>query len=161
MSWPGSVRACSVRWRISCLPLPLYLQAVGRELDRRHRPNWPNLIKDPLFLAQYNFRPPVKVSQLAGTRLQPRPINRGVSTYDFALLMEDAEPLYGKFEYATDLFDASSVDRLAAQFCRHHQAGDGRSRRQNLRHSDLNGTEDTTNSNGAIRPGALATRRRV
>ena len=98
------------------LPLPLYLKAVGRELDQHGKPNWPSLVDRPIYRAQYNFRPPVKLTELAGAALQPRHLNREFSTYDFTLLMEDADPLYGKFEYAMDVFDASTVDRLATTY---------------------------------------------
>ncbi len=98
------------------LPLPLYLEAVGRELDQRGKPNWPSLVSRPIYRAQYNFRPPVKLTEFAGAALQPRQLNREFSTYDFTLLMEDADPLYGKFEYAMDVFDASTVDRLATTY---------------------------------------------
>jgi acyl transferase domain-containing protein len=98
------------------LPLPLYLEAEGRELDQRGKRNWPSLVSRPIYRAQYNFRPPVKLTELAGAVLQPRHLNREFSTYDFTLLMEDADPLYGKFEYAMDVFDASTVDRLARTY---------------------------------------------
>lgn len=98
------------------LPLPLYLRAVGRELDQHGKPNWPSLVERPIYRSQYNFRPPVKLTELAGATLQPRHLNREFSTYDFTLLMEDADPLYGKFEYAMDVFEASTVDRLATAY---------------------------------------------
>ncbi|CAM4079258.1 Linear gramicidin synthase subunit D [Mycobacterium basiliense] len=98
------------------LPLPLYLEQENRHLDQHGKPNWPNLVREPLYRAQYNFRPPVKSTEFAGATLQPRPLNRAVSTYDFTLLMEDADPLYGKIEYAVDIFDAATVDTLVTAF---------------------------------------------
>ena len=46
----------------------------------------------PIYRAQYNFRPPLKLTELAGATLQPRHLNREFSTYDFTLSMEDADP---------------------------------------------------------------------
>ncbi len=85
------------------LPLPLYLREVAPDRDP---------IMEPLYRALYVLQPPLPQAELAGATLHPHELDPGVSIYDLALHMWDAEGLYGKFEYAVDIFDSATVDWL-------------------------------------------------
>lgn len=98
------------------LDLTLYQQLVEQEGGGDNRPNWPNLVERPLYRTLYVLQPPLRLARLAGAPLQPRGLDRGLSIYELALLMWDADPIYGTFQYSVDVFDESIVERLVAAY---------------------------------------------
>lgn len=58
-----------------------------------------------------------KPIEVGGLALEPLPLSNQGAMFDLSLLMSDAgETLSAAFQYATDLFDAGSVTRFAADF---------------------------------------------
>lgn len=98
------------------LHLALYQMVDPPDGKRGKSPNWANLIDKPLYRTRYVLQPPLNHTELAGATLQPRPLDRGVSIYDLGLYMWDAEPLYGRFEYAVDIFDELTMDRFVSMY---------------------------------------------
>ena len=59
---------------------------------------------------------PVDELSLAGLRLEALPIASGTAKFDLTLAMEErGDELTGVFEYATELFDAATIERMAQQ----------------------------------------------
>jgi Condensation domain len=94
------------------LDLTLYQQIVDQERGGHSDSNWPNLTEKPLYRTLYVLQPPLKPATLAGAPLRPLELDRGLSIYELALLMWDANPIYGTVQYSVDIFDESSVDKL-------------------------------------------------
>ena len=60
---------------------------------------------------------PVDELALAGLRLEGMPLASGAAKFDLTLAMEErGDELTGVFEYATDLFDAATIERMARHF---------------------------------------------
>ncbi|HEY4940168.1 MAG TPA: condensation domain-containing protein, partial [Rhizomicrobium sp.] len=79
-----------------------------------------DLGRHPLFQVMFVLQniPPVRL-ELNGVRLNVLEIESQTAKFDLTLtLSETAQGLAGSFEYATDLFDASTIERLANHLCR-------------------------------------------
>lgn len=66
----------------------------------------------------YGFRSAVDVSlDLAGLRLSPMDVESGVSKFDLVILLWDVPGgIRGTFEYDAELFEAATIERMAARF---------------------------------------------
>ena len=66
----------------------------------------------------YGFRSPVQEThRMAGVTLHPMEVESGVSKFDLVVLLWDAPVgICGTFEYNPDLFDAATIEALAARF---------------------------------------------
>ncbi|HKV11471.1 MAG TPA: amino acid adenylation domain-containing protein, partial [Thermoanaerobaculia bacterium] len=84
-----------------------------------------SLAQAPLFqamLALHNV--PLGDLEIPGLGLRPLRVDTATAKFDLAFLFEEHEGgLAGRAEYATDLFDAATVDRLAGHFARLLAAG--------------------------------------
>ncbi len=79
-----------------------------------------NLTTTPLFQVMFimlNASPPSHKLEQPDQKVGP-PIlqNNMTSKFDLTLYLEEAEELIGTFEYNTDLFDASTIKRMAGHF---------------------------------------------
>ncbi len=78
-----------------------------------------DLSRTPLFQVMLSFQnTPMPELRLPGVTAEPVPASSGVARFDLTLALEpgaDGE-LTGTFEYATDLFDAATVERMARHF---------------------------------------------
>ncbi len=74
-----------------------------------------NLSYTPLFQIMFVLQnAPMSALELPGLTLTYLPIDSGTAKFDLTLDMtETAEGLYGAFEYNTDLFEASTIERMA------------------------------------------------
>jgi len=72
----------------------------------------------PLFQAMLALQnAPAESLEIQGLRLRPVSMEAATSKFDLALLLEEHDGgLAGSVEYATDLFDAATIDRLAGHF---------------------------------------------
>jgi non-ribosomal peptide synthetase component F len=98
-------RTSSVKYEHSDLPF--------QELVRALKPD-PRLRRSPLFQVMFGFD-----SDSGGgpDRLVQIDTNPGTARFDLTLqLNENPKGITGSFEYCTDLFDASSIEQLAAHF---------------------------------------------
>ena len=69
-----------------------------------------------LFVMQNTPMPPAKLSGLELTRME---IDETVAKFDLAVFMEEKEErLIGRWNYSTELFDATTIVRLATRFTR-------------------------------------------
>src|SRR5262249_54901584 len=60
---------------------------------------------------------PAPAAQLPGLTLETLPVGSGTAKFDLTLAMEEhGAELVASFEYATDLFDAATIARMAAHF---------------------------------------------
>ena len=77
-----------------------------------------DLSRQPLFQAAFALRNmPLEEMELPGLRLEQLESELGTAKFDLSLSMEEtAEGLRGTLEYATDLFEGSTIERMAAQF---------------------------------------------
>jgi len=77
------------------------------------------LSHSPLFQVMFILQnTPGSTLQLPGLTLNPMEVNSGAAKFDLTLSMgEGTEGLHGELEYDTDLFDASTIERMA----RHYQ----------------------------------------
>ncbi len=72
--------------------------------------------RNPLFQAGFTFEHPMNLL-LDGLDIRPVKLHNGGAQLDFfAVFWEGAERIDGYFEYATDLFEGSTVDRYVASF---------------------------------------------
>ncbi|HEX6042090.1 non-ribosomal peptide synthetase, partial [Longimicrobium sp.] len=78
-----------------------------------------SLSRTPVFQAMFVLdETPLRALSLPGLELAPVEVDPGTSMFDLTLGVEvGAEGLTGRIEYATDLFDAPTVERMAAQLC--------------------------------------------
>ncbi|MDB4970228.1 MAG: amino acid adenylation domain protein, partial [Myxococcales bacterium] len=74
--------------------------------------------RNPLFQVMFVMQnAPVEQMTLAGLTLESLAVDTGTAKFDLTLLMgEGPGGLVGSFEYATDLFDAPTMARLASHF---------------------------------------------
>ncbi|NUQ65792.1 MAG: amino acid adenylation domain-containing protein [Pirellulales bacterium] len=85
-------------------------------VDRLHPQR--DLSRSPLFQAMFVLQnAPLPDVQLPGQSLTPLEVHSGTSKFDLTLMLEEDETgIHGSVEYNTDLFDASTIDRLAAHY---------------------------------------------
>ena len=78
----------------------------------------------PLFQVMLTLQnAPMERMRLPGLELQPLPGPGNTTKFDLSLsITEGSEQLFASFEYDTDLFDASSIERMSAHFTRLLQA---------------------------------------
>ncbi len=92
------------------LPFERLVEALNPERDRSRNP----LTQIMLILNNT----PLTHIQLGGLSFTPVPVETHTSKFDLTLdLEETADGLAGVFEYAGDLFDRDTVERLGVQFC--------------------------------------------
>jgi amino acid adenylation domain-containing protein/non-ribosomal peptide synthase protein (TIGR01720 family) len=91
------------------VPFEMVVDAVQPERD---------LSRTPLFQAMFILQnTPVGPLALPGLTLQPLEIENSASTFDLTLTMEEGpNGLRGALEYCTDLFDASTAERMMRHF---------------------------------------------
>ena len=91
------------------LPFERLVDELGLERD---------LSRTPLFQVMFVFgNAPVRRWDFADVTLEPLDAASPVAKFDLMLDMTEAEDsLIGSFEYNTDLFDVSTIERMAAQF---------------------------------------------
>jgi amino acid adenylation domain-containing protein/non-ribosomal peptide synthase protein (TIGR01720 family) len=79
-----------------------------------------DLSRTPLFQVVFSLQSaPLGELELSGLTLSPIPIESGASKFDLTLeVTESAGNLRCAFEFNTDLFERSSIERLAGQFTR-------------------------------------------
>jgi amino acid adenylation domain-containing protein len=77
-----------------------------------------DLSRSPLFQALFTLQnAPLDALRLPGLSFQPLPADSATSKFDLSLfLSESPEGFSGVFEYNTDLFDASTLQRMAGHF---------------------------------------------
>ncbi|OJT19745.1 hypothetical protein BO221_36000 [Archangium sp. Cb G35] len=77
-----------------------------------------DLSRSPLFQALFTLQnAPLDALQLPGLSFQPLPADSATSKFDLSLsLTESPEGFSGVFEYNTDLFDSSTLQRMAGHF---------------------------------------------
>ncbi len=87
------------------LPFELLVEALSPRRDLSH---------NPLFQVLFGLHGlPPRRDRLGDLGLAPLPVESGSARFDLALdLMDGPEGLRGAFEYSTDLFDASTLERL-------------------------------------------------
>jgi amino acid adenylation domain-containing protein len=78
----------------------------------------PDLSRNPLYQVAFVLQnTPESPIDLAGLQARRIDLQRSTSIFDLMLTMSEAEGgLRGKFEYASDLFDAATITRLAGHF---------------------------------------------
>jgi non-ribosomal peptide synthetase component F len=77
-----------------------------------------DLSRQPLFQVMFALQNvPREALELPGLRLQPAERPRRTAKFDlFLQIAEDADGLAGSIEYATDLFDQATIQRMAGHF---------------------------------------------
>ncbi|HLP88084.1 MAG TPA: amino acid adenylation domain-containing protein [Nostocaceae cyanobacterium] len=77
-----------------------------------------NLSYNPLFQVMFVFQNAAnKQLDLPGLKVENLGVEQTTTKFDLTLVLEEVEAgLFGKFEYNTDLFDAVTIERLAANF---------------------------------------------
>lgn len=77
-----------------------------------------SLAHSPLFQVMFDLQnDPGPAPELGGLTLTPLEVDTGTSKFDLSLSFSDeGEDLRGAFEYSTDLFDPSTIDRMADRF---------------------------------------------
>ncbi len=91
------------------LPFEILVEALQPERS---------LSYEPIFQAVIDFhnRLPEIASHPSGLDWRPIPLEQKAVHFDLILTAEERETLDGRLEYRTDLFDASTIQRLAAHF---------------------------------------------
>ncbi|HEX6292329.1 MAG TPA: amino acid adenylation domain-containing protein [Herpetosiphonaceae bacterium] len=77
-----------------------------------------DLSRNPLFQALFVLQNmPLPTLELPGVTLESIPVDSGTAKFDLSLaIREGPQTLIGLLEYATDLFDAATIDRLIGHF---------------------------------------------
>ncbi|MBH8561822.1 AMP-binding protein [Nostoc sp. CENA67] len=77
-----------------------------------------NLSYNPLFQVMFIFQnAPIPSIELPGLTWQPQEVDSGSSKFDMKLsIWESATGFQGSFEYKTDLFQSSTISRIASHF---------------------------------------------
>ncbi|XQU70461.1 Amino acid adenylation domain-containing protein [Cupriavidus sp. H18C1] len=77
-----------------------------------------SLAHNPLFQVKFNLALPIAVpKQLAGHAVTAEQIEGDVTRFDIALdLVESEDGIAGRFGYATDLFDADTIERMRRHY---------------------------------------------
>ncbi len=91
------------------LPFEMLVEALQLERDLGHT---------PLFQVVFNLQnAPVQEVELAGLTVSSLPVESTTTKIDLALSMENTtQGLVGVWEYNTDLFDASTIERMRGHF---------------------------------------------
>jgi len=91
------------------LPFEKLVERLQPERDLGHTPLF------QVMLVLQNV--PHEKLELSGLSLRPFEVEGGTARFDLTLLLEEGEQgLNGAFEYSTDLFTSTTIERLAAQF---------------------------------------------
>ncbi len=77
-----------------------------------------HLSRNPLFQVTFQlFNAPTAVSPSGAAQVRPVDIQRQTSIFDIAFsLFDGGDDLVGTWEYDTDLFDATTIERMAGQY---------------------------------------------
>ena len=89
------------------LPFELLVEELNPPRDRS---------RAPLFQVMFSFHnsPDTTVVELPGVRIEGIPLERGTTKFDLSLFMrETPDGLRATFEYSNDLFDRTTVERMA------------------------------------------------
>ncbi|MFN6531147.1 non-ribosomal peptide synthetase, partial [Nostoc sp. ChiSLP03a] len=91
------------------LPFEMLVEALQPERDLGHT---------PLFQVVFNLQnAPVQEVELAGLTVSSLPVESTTTKIDLGLSMENTtQGLMGMWEYNTDLFDASTIERMSGHF---------------------------------------------
>ncbi|HEY0739193.1 MAG TPA: amino acid adenylation domain-containing protein, partial [Herpetosiphonaceae bacterium] len=91
------------------LPFELLVEELQPQRD---------LSRNPLFQAMFVLQnAPIAVLEAPDLVLQPLTFERDIALFDISLVMEETPAgLRGVFEYATDLFEATTIERMIGQF---------------------------------------------
>ncbi|MBD2438978.1 non-ribosomal peptide synthase/polyketide synthase [Nostoc sp. FACHB-110] len=92
------------------LPFEMLVEALQPERDLSHT---------PLFQVMFSLQNDVPISQvqLSGLTVSSLPIKLTTSRFDLTLIMQNSPTgLVGLWEYSTDLFDASTIERMTSHF---------------------------------------------
>ncbi len=91
------------------LPFERLVEELGIERD---------LAVSPLFQVAFVMQPgPRQVLELPGVRMEPQPFDTGTAKFDLTLnLGRGPRGLAGHFEYSSDLFDRTTIARLAGSW---------------------------------------------
>ncbi|MBW4594262.1 MAG: amino acid adenylation domain-containing protein [Brasilonema angustatum HA4187-MV1] len=91
------------------LPFELLVETLQPQRDLSHT---------PLFQVMFVFQNvPMLEMEIPGLTLSALPINNKIAKYDLILTFENtAQGLVGLWDYNTDLFDESTIERMAAHF---------------------------------------------
>ena len=91
------------------LPFEMLVEALQPERDLGHT---------PLFQVVFNLQnAPIQKLELAGLTVSSLPVESTATKVDLALSMENtSQGLVGVWEYNTDLFDASTIERMNGHF---------------------------------------------
>ncbi|HEY3582450.1 MAG TPA: amino acid adenylation domain-containing protein, partial [Pyrinomonadaceae bacterium] len=77
-----------------------------------------DLSRTPLFQVGFVLQnDPVQSLEVPGLKLDPLPVDTGTAKFDLLLaIVEEPDGLRGSVEYNTDLFEAATIERMAAHF---------------------------------------------
>jgi amino acid adenylation domain-containing protein len=91
------------------MPFERLVRAIGPE---------PDPSRSPIFQVIFNLQnAPREAIGMRGLELSPMPVENATVKVDLTLMMgEGPSSLEGRIEYAADLFDAATVDRMARRF---------------------------------------------
>ncbi|MBD2435190.1 non-ribosomal peptide synthetase [Nostoc sp. FACHB-110] len=89
------------------LPFEMLVEALQPERDLSHT---------PLFQVMFALQnAPASELELTGLNVSPLPVKLTTSRFDLTLIMENSPTgLMGLWEYSTDLFDASTIERMTS-----------------------------------------------
>ena len=91
------------------LPFARLVNEVQPERDPNQAP-----LFQTLFVMQ---NAPVPPMELAGLQLSQMEIDEGVAKFDLAVFMEETEQgLIGRWNFSTEIFESTTIDRMAAHF---------------------------------------------
>ncbi len=93
------------------LPLEILVEALQPERDLSHT---------PLFQVMFALQnAPISEVELSGLSVSSLPIETATAKFDLTLSMENTHTgLFGEWEYNTNLFDSSTIERMASHFVR-------------------------------------------
>ncbi|MDQ0418690.1 amino acid adenylation domain-containing protein [Croceifilum oryzae] len=76
-----------------------------------------DLSMNPIFQIMFNFVDLPEETQFHGLETQFLDIDNGTTKFDFEVqLTENKDGIHGRFEYSTDLFDESTIQRMMAHY---------------------------------------------
>jgi amino acid adenylation domain-containing protein/non-ribosomal peptide synthase protein (TIGR01720 family) len=104
------VRECALAaYAHQDLPFEQLVEALQPQRD---------LSRNPLFQVMFALQnAPMSVPELAGLSLRPLSVSTGIAKFDLTLNLEErSEGLAGWFEYKIDLFEATTIARMARHF---------------------------------------------
>ncbi|MEH2084715.1 MAG: non-ribosomal peptide synthase/polyketide synthase [Nostoc sp.] len=101
--------ACLGAYAHQDLPFEMLVEALQPQRDLSH---------SPLFQVMFALQnAPIAQLDLAGLSVSSLPIERGSAKFDLTLFMDNtATGLVGEWEYNTDLFDPSTIERMTGHF---------------------------------------------